>query len=69
MYQYKAVLKHNKKLIAEGHTVQEIEKLIVRFKREQKYGIHTNANNQIAIIHVLRDKIRGKWQEKIIKIV
>ena len=69
MYQYKAILKQSKEMVAEGHTLDDIEKQIVSFKRKQKKGIHTNMNNQIEIIHVQRDQVHGKGKEKIIKVV
>ena len=69
MYQYKAVLKHSKQIIAEGHSLEDVENQIVHFKRGQKYGRHTNMNNEITIIHNLRDKVSGKYKEKIIKVV
>ena len=64
MYQYKAKLKKNQQIIAEGHTLEDIEKQIVHFKREQKRGLHTNMNNQIEIIHVQRDQMHGEGKEK-----
>ncbi len=69
MYQYKAVLKHNKEVIAEGHNLEDIEKGIKHFKREQKKGIHTNMNNAIEIIHVKRDQLHGDGKDEIIKVV
>ena len=69
MYQYKAQLKRNKEVIAQGHSVEDIEKQIVHYKREQKKGIHTNMNNEIEIIHVLRDQVHGDKKEKIIKVI
>lgn len=69
MYQYKARLKQSQEIIAEGHTLEEVEKQIIHFKREQKKGIHTNMNNQIEIIHIQRDQIKGKGKEKLVKVV
>ena len=69
MYQYKAVLLKKKEVIAQGHTVEDVEKQIIHFKREQKYGLHTDMNNQIQIIHVKRDQVHGTGKEEVIKIV
>ncbi|UVD81431.1 hypothetical protein NV226_01705 [Mycoplasma iguanae] len=71
MYQYKAMLKSTKEVIAEGHSVEEIEKKIVRFKRGRKYQEHTRDNEQIEIIHFKRNKTDGIHQSKqeLVKIV
>ena len=69
MYQYKAVLKRSKEIIAEGHSIEDIEKQIVHFKREQKHGFHTNMNNEIEIFHVRRDQLHGDKKNDLIKVV
>ncbi|MCP4337233.1 MAG: hypothetical protein GY679_05305 [Mycoplasma sp.] len=69
MYQYKAVLKSSKEVVAEGHTLNDIEKEIVRFKRGQKRSEHTNANVGIEIFHVKRDQKTGIGKEDLIKVI
>ena len=69
MYQYIARLKASKELIAEGHTVEDIEHQIVRFKRGIKRGEHTRDNEQIEIVHVHRDQVGGNPTEKLVKVV
>ncbi len=69
MYQYKATLKSNKEVIAQGHSIEDIEKQILHFKREQKHGLHTNMNNQIEIFHVKRDQLHGDGKDVLIKTV
>lgn len=71
MYQYKAILKSTKQKIAEGHSIEDIEKQVVHFRREQKYGIHTRKNEPIEIIHLHRNKTIGVGhsKEEIIKII
>lgn len=65
MYQYKAILKSTKEVIAQNHTIDKLENDIKHFKREQKKGVHTRANDSIEIFHVHRDD--GK--EELIKII
>lgn len=55
MYQYKAVLKSTKEVIAENHTIEKIEADIKHFQRETKHGIHTKGGDTIQIFHVFRD--------------
>ena len=69
MFQYKAVLQKGKKIIAEGHSIEDLEKQIVHFKRQQKYNEHTNMNNKIKIYHCFRDEGKGKRKEKLIKVI
>ncbi|WKX02369.1 MAG6790 family protein [Candidatus Mycoplasma mahonii] len=69
MYQYKAMLRRNKEVIAEGHTVEGIEKQVLHYKRGQKKGEHTNMNNEIEIIHIKRDQLHGNPKETLIKVV
>ena len=65
MYQYKAILKSSKKVVAENHTIDSIENDILHFRRQQKKGIHTQGNEPIEIFHVHRDDKK----EKLIKII
>ena len=65
MYQYKAILQSSKEVIAENHTIEKIENDIVHYKRQQKKGIHTHANDNISIYHVFRDGTK----EKLIKTI
>lgn len=69
MYQYKAMLKNDKKVIAQGHSVEDIEKQIIHFKREQKKGLHTHMNDQIEIFHIKRDQLHGEGKEVLVKVV
>ncbi len=69
MYQYKAVLKSNRKVIAKGHTIEDVEKEIVGFRRGHKHGIHTDSNVKIEIIHVQRDQKEGIGKDVLIKVV
>ena len=63
------MLKNDKKVIAQGHSVEDIEKQIIHFKRDQKKGLHTHMNDQIEIIHVKRDQLHGDKKEVLIKVV
>ncbi|CAM9096784.1 MAG6790 family protein [Mycoplasma marinum] len=69
MYQYKAVLKSTKEIIAQGHTLEDIEKEVVGFRRGHKHGIHTDSNVQIEIFHILRDQKEGNGKDRLIKVV
>ncbi|AAT28074.1 MAG6790 family protein [[Mycoplasma] mobile] len=71
MYQYKAVLKSTQEIIAEGHTVEDIEHQIVAFRRAAKKGDHTRSNEQVQIIHVKRAQKEGAnlAKEEVVKIV
>ncbi|MDJ1646726.1 MAG6790 family protein [Mycoplasma phocimorsus] len=64
MYQYKAILNSTKEVIASEHTIEEIEKRIVHFKRRQKYHEHTRANEKISIYHVIRNNKEGAESSK-----
>ena len=65
MYQYKAVLKSSKEVVAQNHTIEQLMHDIKHFKREQKHGVHTQGNELIEIFHVHRDT--GK--EEFVKVV
>lgn len=65
MYQYKAILKSNKKIVAQDHTIEGIENKILHYRRKAKKGFHTRENEPVEIFHVFRN---GKKQ-KLIKIV
>lgn len=71
MYQYKGILKSTQEVIAEGHTLEDVEHQIVTFRRGQKKGEHTRANEQIQIVHVKRSQKEGSFlaKEDIIKVV
>lgn len=69
MYQYKARLQSNHKLIAEGHTVEEIEAAIVTYRRGQKHGEHTRGNEPVEVIDVRRNKLTGQKDEKVLKVI
>ena len=55
MYQYKAILRSDSKVIVEGHTIEEIEHGIKSFQRKHKTGEHTRSNEIIDIFHMYRD--------------
>lgn len=71
MYQYKAILRSTGEVIHEGHTIKEIEHAIVHFKREQRKGLHTHANDRIDIYHAIRNKLLGtnKSKKELIKTI
>lgn len=71
MFQYKAVLLSTNEIIAEGHSVQDVENDIKKFKRAGKKGEHTRVNEKIEIIHIQRDQRKGVWysKEETIKVV
>lgn len=60
MYQYKAILKSTREVIAENHTIEDLEKDIKHFKRGQKHGEHTRENDLIEVFHVFRDGSKDK---------
>lgn len=64
MYQYKAILNTTKEVIAEAHSVDDLEKDIIRFKRAQKRDEHTRSNDKINVYHVTRKTAEGKNQVK-----
>ncbi|MGL5521760.1 MAG: MAG6790 family protein [Metamycoplasmataceae bacterium] len=71
MYQYKAILVSSREVIAEGHSVQDVENAIKTFRRGQKRGEHTSENEKIEILHIFRNQKEGKTniKEEIIKVV
>ncbi|CAC13348.1 unknown; predicted coding region [Mycoplasmopsis pulmonis] len=71
MYQYKAILKSTREVVAEGHTIEDVEKSVKTYRRGQKRNQHTSAHVGVEIIHVLRDKKEGAdhSKEKLIKII
>ncbi|WP_036463841.1 MAG6790 family protein [Mycoplasmopsis sturni] len=71
MYKYKAKLVANGEIIAQENSLDDLNAAIKRFRRGQKHGLHTKANENIEIIHVQRDGLHGKEfsKEEIIKIV
>lgn len=71
MFQYKAILKSTKEVIAEGHSVDDVEKQVITYRRGQKRGEHTRSNENIEIIHVHRNKKEGTQhvKEELIKII
>lgn len=71
MFQYKAILKSTKEVIAQGHSIDDIEHQILSYRRRQKKGEHTRSNENIEIFHVQRNQKEGskKIKEELIKIV
>ncbi|WP_027120813.1 MAG6790 family protein [Mycoplasmopsis lipofaciens] len=64
MYKYKAKLISSQEVVAEANTLEDLEGLVLGFRRKQKYGEHTEANELIQIIHVKRDSLKGKHKSK-----
>lgn len=71
MFQYKAILKSSKEIVAQGHSVEEVEHQIVSYRRGQKRGEHTRANENIEIYHIQRNQKEGnlRVKEELIKVV
>ena len=69
MFQYKAVLRSSKKVISEGHDVEDVLHGVKNFRRGQKYGIHTDSNVPVDIFHVKRDKVSGKHADILLKTI
>lgn len=71
MYQFKAILKSNREVIAEGHTIDDIEESILHFRRQSKKGIHTRSNEDIEIYKIYRNQKEGEYhsKEELVKIV
>ncbi|QSF13413.1 MAG6790 family protein [Mycoplasma sp. Mirounga ES2805-ORL] len=71
MYKYKARLVTTRETIAEANTIEEIEGLVLGFRRKQKYGQHTSGNVNVEIIHTERDNLKGKHKskEEVVKII
>ena len=69
MYQYKAVLKSTQEVIAEGHSVDDIEKSVLAFRRQQKKNEHTEMNVPVEIIHVKKNIEQNKNKEELVKII
>lgn len=71
MYKYKAKLISNQEIIAEANSLVDLEALIKSFRRAQKRGVHTRANEKIVIIHTERNNLSGKKfsKDEILKIV
>ena len=69
MYQYKAVLKSTKEVIAEGHSVDEIEKSVLHFRRQQKRNEHTEMNVPVEVIHVKKNVEKNSYKEELVKII
>lgn len=71
MYQFRAVLRSTNEIISEGHTIDDVEKDIVHFKRQQKHNAHTRGNEKIVIYHMKRHKVFGfkRPAKKLVKIM
>ncbi len=66
MYQYKAVLVSDKEILVKDHTIEDIEKFIVGWRRRNS----DKSNDKIEIIHIFRtNKLSWKVKEELIKIV
>ncbi|WP_127942810.1 MULTISPECIES: MAG6790 family protein [unclassified Mycoplasma] len=69
MYQYRARLKSSQEIIAESHTLENIEHQITAFRRAQLQGKHTKMNEPVEVIHIFRNKKQGTGKEVLVKIV
>ncbi|WP_406617365.1 MAG6790 family protein [Mycoplasmopsis adleri] len=71
MYKYKAKLISTQEIIAEANTIDDLEGLILGYRRKQKLGQHTSGNEKVEIIHVERNSLGGKHKsrEEIVKVV
>ena len=69
MYQYKAMLKSNRTIIAEGHSVEDIEHAVLHFRRQQKKNAHTKMNEPVEVIHVKHNVEKNQHKEELIKII
>ena len=71
MYKYKAKLTSSQEIIAQANTLEDIEGLVLGYRRKQKYDEHTSAKVPVEIIHVERDNLKGKYKtdEKVVKVI
>ncbi|WP_027334769.1 MAG6790 family protein [Mycoplasmopsis felifaucium] len=71
MYKYKAKLISTQDIIAEANTLDDLDGLILGYRRKQKLGEHTSGNEKIEVIHVERNSLGGKHKSKevVLKIV
>jgi len=69
MYQYKAVLKSTKEVIAEGHSVEDIEHAVLHYRRQQKNNSHTEMNVPVEVIHVKHNVEKNINKEELVKII
>lgn len=71
MYKYRAKLISTQEIIAEANTLEDLDGLILGYRRKQKLGEHTNGNEKIEVIHVEKDSLRGKHKSKevVLKVV
>ncbi len=66
MYQYKAVLTSNKEILTKDHTIEDIEKFVVGWRRKNP----SKSNENIEIIHVFRsNKLTWRSKEELVKII
>ena len=66
MYQYKAILNSSKEVIKKDHTIEDIEKFIVGWRRKNA----DKSSEKIEIIHVFRsNKLTWKSKEELVKVV
>lgn len=66
MYQYKAVLTSDKQVLTKEHTIEDIEKFVVGWRRKNS----SKSNENIEIIHVFRiNKLSWKTKEELVKII
>ena len=66
MYQYRAVLKSSGVLVTEAHNLEEIEKHIVHYRRNEGKG----HKDSILIYHrKILDHSQGNFKEELIKTI
>ncbi|WP_406613966.1 MAG6790 family protein [Mycoplasma corogypsi] len=68
MYKYYAKLLSSGEVVAQAHTLEDLEGKIKSFRRGQKHGEHTQGNEKIEIIHVEQNHLEGKKASKEVKV-
>lgn len=66
MYQYKAILSSTREVIAQEHTIEDLENAVLHYRRGQKKGEHTLGNVKVEVYHIENDH-DGRIKEKLIK--
>ncbi|MGV2392458.1 UNVERIFIED_CONTAM: hypothetical protein O8I53_05470 [Campylobacter lari] len=64
MYKYKARLISSQEVIAQANHLDDLDGMILSYRRKQKAGEHTSGNERIQVIHVERDSLKGKHKSK-----
>jgi hypothetical protein len=70
MFQYKAILRSDKRVISEGHDLEDVINGVKSFRRGEKHGEHTSSNVPVDVYHVKRkDKVSGDHQDVFLKTI